>query len=71
MFGFEGITVPDYFKYIAKWFIDDTLDRQDLIRALTYLGGGAAELRLGSYPDSVIRSGSNIIENLHLILLIF
>ncbi len=35
-FGFQGTTVPDYFRNIAKWFIDGTLDRQTLVNALEY-----------------------------------
>ncbi len=38
-FGFQGTTVPDYFKDMAKWFMDGTLDRQDLMHALTCLEG--------------------------------
>ena len=38
-FGFPRTTVPNYFKGIAGWFIDDTLGRQDLMRALIYLEG--------------------------------
>ncbi len=38
-FGFQGASVPGYFKGMAKWFLDGTLDRQDLINALSYLEG--------------------------------
>ena len=35
-FGFEGTSVPEYFRDIAKWFIRGDLDRQTLINALEY-----------------------------------
>ena len=38
-FGFQGTTMPDCCGDMAKWFMDGTLDRQNLMHALTYLEG--------------------------------
>ena len=48
-FGFQGTTIPDYFRDMTKWFMDGDLDRQALIGALEYLGYGAVGLGLGSF----------------------